>query len=202
MIVLQHPEALRRIGPESYYTNLMQHLLAGADFIPRTSVRDEVAWVLGLDIFRGRILSHVIPTPLPGDFGRRYGFSDDLDDYLTAHQGSAIDPGRQPLRGSTEYRLAAGMESASRVFRQAVPAGVKLLVGITPVPETLAGPRYPETRDRLLAQWGTWLKADAVLKELPPSLPDDDFAKSTHLNDEGVRIYTETLARVLAPYLR
>jgi hypothetical protein len=201
VVVLQHPEALRRIGPESYHTNLLRHLLARADFLPRTSLRDHITGAFGLHIFRGRILSRIVPTALPGSFGRRYGFSDDLDDYLSHHRGSAVDPDTQPLRGSTEYRLAPSMEFASRSFREAVPAGVKLLVGMTPVPEALAGARYPETRDRLLSQWGQWLGADVFLKELPPTLPDENFAKSTHLNELGVRSYTEMVARALAPHL-
>jgi hypothetical protein len=42
------------------------------------------------------------------------------------------------------------------------------------------------------------LIADQPLHELPATLPDAFFASSTHLNERGVKLYTERLATALA----
>ncbi len=202
VVLLQHPEALRRPAPQEYHTNLLQHLLDGRDFGPRHTVQGALMSLLGLEIFQSRLLARVLPAPLPGAFRQTYGFSADLDRHLTEHRGSLRDPDVQPLRGSAEYRLAPALERASRDFRAAMPSGVKLLVGITPVPEEFAGRSYSLTRDAMLSKWGQWLEADITLTNLPPMLKDDRFVKTTHLNEAGVREFTETLARALAPHLR
>lgn len=202
VVLLQHPEALRRPAPQAYHTNLLQHLLDGRDFGPRSTVHGALMSFLGLEIFQNRLLARVLPTPLPGAFRQAYGFSADLDRHLTAHRGSLRDPDVQPLRGSAEYRLAPALERASRDFRVAMPPGVKLLVGITPVPGEFAGRSYPLTRDAMLSTWGQWLAADATLTNLPAVLKEDRFVKTTHLNEAGVRKFTEALARALVPQVQ
>lgn len=202
VVLLQHPEALRRPAPQTYHTNLLRHLLDGRDFGPRQTAHGRLLSWLGLEIYQNRLLARLLPTPLPGAFRQTYGFSADLERHLTAHRGSLRDPDVQPIRGSAEYRLASALERASRDFRTAMPPGVKLLVGITPVPRKFAGRSYPLTRDAMLSSWGQWLQADATLTNLPVVLDDARFVKTTHLNDAGVREFTEALARALALNLR
>ena len=202
MVILQHPEALRRPAPQEYHVNLLRHLLDGTDFGPRETFHGKVMQVLGLEAWQNRVLARALPAPLPGAFRQRYGFATDLDRQLTAKRGSLLDPDVQPLRGSAEYRLAPTLERVSRDFRAAVPEGTKLFAGITPVPANFAGRSYPAKRDEMLATWGQWLRADATLTNLPPTLPDDRFVKTTHLNEAGVREFTEALAGALAPNLR
>lgn len=202
VVLLQHPEALRRPAPQAYHTNLLRHLIAGRDFGPRQTFHGELMQWLGLEIFQDRLLARMLPTPLPGAFGRTYGFSADLDRHLTTHRGSMHDPDAQPIRGSAEYRLAPTLERACREFRAAVPPGVKLFVGLTPVPADFAGSAYPATHDALLSVWAGWLRADAVLTNLPPTLPDARFVKTTHLSESGVREFAEAVARALAAQLR
>jgi hypothetical protein len=83
-----------------------------------------------------------------------------------------------------------------------MPPGVTLLVGITPVPATVAGPNYPELRASMLREWAGWLRADTVLDALPAVLPENNFARPTHLNELAVPRYTREVAAALRPHLR
>ncbi len=202
VVLLLHPEALRRIAPEAYHVELLQALLSGRERVPLPGARESLASLLGLDLFRGRLLCRFLPTPLPGAYGRYYGFSADLEHSLTERQGTAVDPDSQPFQGNAEYRLAQPFQAASKAFRSALPQGVRLLVGITPAPEGFVSPTHREVCGQMLAQWSQWLQADAALTELPFTLPDHLFARTTHLNEAGARLYTEILARSLEPHLR
>jgi hypothetical protein len=192
VVLLLHPEALRRPAPETYHTKVLQSFLAGKD---QVSKRDVWYW-LGLEVFRGRVFSRALPSPLPGAYGRYYGFTSDLEDYLVRNRGSAVDPDARVFQGSAEYRLAPQLEGGSRAFKVAVPPGAKLLVGITPVPVSFAGRGHAREHAQMLAQWSQWLQAEAV--QLPATLPDELFAKTTHLNPTGAATYT----RLLVPILR
>ena len=193
VVLVLHPEALRRPAAEQYHTAVFENFVAGQDHITK---RNFSYW-LGLESFRGRILSRALPTPLPGAYGRRYGFSSDLEESLQRNRGSAIDPDPKPFQGNPEYRLAPQLEAPSRAFKAALPAGVKLFVAITPVPASFAPPNYPQRHRQMLEQWSQWLAADAALLELPATLPDDRFAKTTHLNETGAAEFTALLARSL-----
>ena len=113
-------------------------------------------------------------------------------------QGSLPELDSAPLVGSAEYRLAASLENGARQFKAALPPGVKLFVGLTPVPEQLAGRDFASTHAEILRLWGAWLGADALLTNLPATLPNDQFARSTHLKPQAVPDYTTALANSLA----
>jgi hypothetical protein len=53
----------------------------------------------------------------------------------------------------------------------------------------------------ILVKLGQWMRADGLLTELPPVLPDSCFASTTHLNEKGSLLYTEMLANCLQPHL-
>jgi hypothetical protein len=194
VVLLMHPESLRRLSAEPYYLAVLTNYWAGSDHCRTELLSGRASCLLGVDTFTGRVLSRIAPTPLSRAYAYRYGFTRDLENFLTREHGSAIDPDSKPFEGNAEYRLAAGLERASKNFRTAVPPGAKLLVGITPVPERFAGSRYPQLHADLLRQWSQWLQADAVLTNLPSTLPDDSFARSTHLKETFVPRYTEQLA--------
>ena len=197
VVVLLHPEALRRVAPEAAYFRLLHGLLDGQEVSLETGLQARLRRGLGLEALRGRILCRLLPTPLPGAYGRHYGFTTDLERYLDAHHGSALDPESRPLTGSAEYRLAPQQEAPSRNFRAALPEGVSLLAGIAPVPAGFAEGRYAATRDRMLKQWSEWLEAHAPLSALPATLPDAHFASVAHLNADGVPHFTAALAEAL-----
>src|SRR5687767_5189881 len=85
VVLLLHPDALRRHSAEAYHVAVLENFLAGKDHITK---RNASYW-LGLEFFRGRVLSRVLPVPLPTAYGRRYGFSSDLEAHLTRERGSA-----------------------------------------------------------------------------------------------------------------
>jgi hypothetical protein len=196
VVLLMHPEALRRVGPEEFYANVLTSFLAGTDSRPATA-KGQVSWLLGADILKGRLLSRALPLPLGGAYGHIYGFNRNLEATLTTQRGSIVDPESKSFSGLAEYRLGPTLERASKAFRAAVPPDARLLVGITPAPESLAGPRYPAQQTEMLRQWSQWLKADAALEQLPATLPDGSFFRTTHLKESAVADYTDRLAAAL-----
>ena len=200
-VVLMNPEALRLPHVDEWQNVAFRRFLDGADFRLRRGITDWITGALGVHIFQGRLLARGLPRPLPGSFGREYGFSDDLERYLKQNRGSALDPESKPVSGRAEYRLASYLKSASAVVRDAVPPGAKLFVGITPIPQQFAGPAYPARQAEMLRQWSGWLNADGALTNLPAVLPDDLFAQKTHLNEAGQRAYSEQLAEILKSLL-
>ena len=194
VVLLLHPEALRRPAPEQYHTAVFNHFVAGKDHVTKRNL----AYWLGLEAFRTRVLTRALPTPLPGAYGRRYGFSADLRAYLTRQRGSAVDPDPKAFQGNPEYRLAPQLEIQSRAFKTAVPAGVRLFVAMTPVPAGFAPPNYARQHRQMLEQWSQWLGADAALLDLPVTMPDNLFTKTTHLNEAGATEFTTLLARSLS----
>ena len=197
VVLLLHPEGLRRPAPEPYHTKFLQSFLASEDHI----VRQNVSHWVGLEIFRGRLLSRALPAPLGGAYGRYYGFSSDLEKYLTQNKGSAVDPDPRSFQGNAEYRLAPQLEARSRAFKAAIPPGVRLFVAITPAPAGFVDRNYPEIHRQMLLQWGAWLDSN-ILEELPAVLPDELFAKTTHLNNRGAQRYTRELARALESHVK
>jgi hypothetical protein len=197
VVLLLHPEALRRPAPEPYHTDVFEHFVAGQDHVTK---RNPAHW-LGLEFLRTRVLSRALPTPLGGAYGQRYGFSSDLQLYLTRQRGSAVDPDPKGFQGNPEYRLAPQLKSQSGAFKTVVPPGVKLFVAITPVPAGFAPPNYARQHRQMLEQWSQWLGADAALVDVPPTLPDDLFAKTTHLNEAGAAEFTTLLGRSLSAVL-
>jgi hypothetical protein len=201
VVLLMHPEALRRTTPEPSYENLLRSYLQREDSPAGAKSYERTAHLLGLETFRTRIWSRM-PIPLPGAFGQEYGFTHDLERALTRNSGSAADPDQRPFEGDADYRLAPQLEKASQLFRQRVPAGLQLLVGITPAPEGFVRPAYrSKVYPRMLSQWSTWLRADAALTNLPPTMPDGCFAKVTHLNRQGIAQYTKVIAESLQSQL-
>ena len=202
VVLLMHPEALRRGGSEPYSLAVLTHYLAGEDHHRSGTFAGTFNALSGVDAFQGRLLSRALPTPFTNSFGRFYGFNTGLERFMSEHNGSAIDPGSHPAKGNAEYRLSMTLENLSRDFRAAVPPGTKLLVGITPVPVKFAGGNYPALRDQMLRDWSAWLQADAALGELPATLPDEQLTGATHLKPAAIPAYTEALAAAVRAHVQ
>jgi hypothetical protein len=202
VVLLMHPEALRRVGSEPYQLAILTNVLAGKDHFRSETLEGRIDCWSGAELFKGRLLSRAVPSPLSGSFGRFYGFSPDLERFMSARDGSAIDPGAEPAVGNAGYRLSSNLEKLSHVFRAAVPRGTTVLVGITPVPAKFAGSKYPALRDGMLRQWGGWLEADGLMVALPAVLPDELFTGVTHLKPAAVPGFTAIVADAARPHLR
>lgn len=202
IVLLMNPEALRRAGSEPYPLAVLTHFLAGEDHHRQGTVAGRFNALAGVDAFQGRLLSRVLPTPFTNSFGRFYGFTTGLERFMSARDGGAIDPGTNSATGNAEYRLSSTLETLSREFRAAVPPGTKLLAGITPVPAKFAGTNYPVLRDQMLRDWSAWLQADAVLRELPATLPDEQMTGATHLKPAAIPAYTEALAAAVRLHVK
>jgi hypothetical protein len=161
---------------------------------------------LGIHVLRQNLLSHLLTAPLRGQGAGTefFGFSSQVDAYMTSHHGSLVNFGTvsrcrrlQPMN----LAPAAELEAESHSFRAKVPSGAKLLIGLTPVAQSYCSPEQERNRAALLSQWDQWIKADIVLTNLPSTLPDVLFADEGHLNASGQKRFTSLLARVLAPVL-
>jgi hypothetical protein len=201
VVLLMHPEALRRVGSESHQLAVLNHYIAGRDHSSKATVASAFTAWTGVDIVSGRLLARWIPMALRGDYGAYYGFTHDLERFMTSNLGSAIDPGREAFKGSSEYRLSPTLEKSSRAFRAVVSPQTRLVVGITPVPAGFVRGGFPEERNRLLSQWTEWLGTTNGMSELPATLPDDQFARVTHLKPEAVAGYTASLGENLRKHL-
>lgn len=204
VVLLMHPNALRRGEPAAYHTDILNQYFEQKDLYFRRGLVGKMNHWLGLNIFRGRIQSRIQPVPLPGSYGERFGFNHNLWDFMDQNNGSAVDPNDfdpATARGSAEYHLSSSLEEASKQFAENLPDRVKLVVGITPIPLSFARNEHADTHRKMLSTWGEWLEADVLLEDLPPVMNDDLFATVTHLNEQGQSEYTRMLAQHMAKKL-
>ncbi|HOW66360.1 MAG TPA: hypothetical protein P5186_24855 [Candidatus Paceibacterota bacterium] len=203
VILLMHPEALRREEPSAFHQRFLEGLLTSQPLPKPEGFRGRWERMMGLDVFRDRILARILPFPLPSQYGPRYGFTVDLCRRLWEGQGSLADPNlydRDSASGNAEYRLAKVLERASAGFRAQAPAQVRWVIGLTPSPASFVQPDHPARHRALLTTWAQWLKADVTLTNLPAILPDVLFASTTHLNATGRDLFTRLLARELGAH--
>ena len=196
VVLLMHPQALRLGSRQTYFSDLLRAWESGNDLCPPGG--SPLLCAAGISGFQSRVLTRLLPAPLPGAYGVEYGFSWNLWARLTRQNGSIHDPGRftsAPV--NTEYTFSENIEIFSRGFKESCPPTAKLVIGITPLPVSLAPPRYSETFTRNLNQWAQWTGADYSLGGLAGSLPDEAFASSAHLNSKNVASYTKALAEEL-----
>jgi hypothetical protein len=161
----------------------------------------------GLRCLRENLLGHVLAVPLRqrGQGTAYFGFSSEVDAYMTAHHGSLLDFSafvrpKSPFRANGTFAL--DLEAQTRGFRARIPQGTKLFVGFTPVAHSFCGAEAHNDRLESLHRWNQWLQADTVLTNLPACLPDVLFASKGHLNPAGQQRFTQMVATNLAPLLR
>src|SRR5262245_2092460 len=89
VVLLMHPAALRRAGSEPYPAAVFNHFLAGTDHHRLETFAGHFNAFSGVDAFQSRLLSRALPTPFTNVFGRFYGFSADLERFMSARDGGA-----------------------------------------------------------------------------------------------------------------
>lgn len=178
--------------------------LAGNTGLPQAPPNTE-NWV-GVRVLRENLLSHVLATPLPnpGEARASFGFSSEVDWFMTAGCGSMLDFGSftaPKRRMKLNWGINPGLETACREFRAKMPQRVKLIIGLTPAPKSQVTAELLQQRQEMLKQWAASIEPDSVLTNLPATLPDVFFANLGHLNAAGQKQYTKLLARALSSEL-
>ena len=160
------------------------------------SIRRDVLTVTGILPAFEAGPGQFVPAGLPGRYGTFYGFAGTLRKYLQEHRGSAIDP--TPISPSKfsrqEYGLSAAFRSEAEKFRGLIPADCKLFVGLSPIPRSAAPENHEEWHQATLAELGTLMRADGVLRT-PAILPAQVFATATHLRLDYTDNFSEKLER-------
>ena len=155
-------------------------------------------------LLKRHVLDYMLPSVLPGAYGHFYGFNTSLQSYMREHNGSAIDPRQfqqRTTRDPQQFALSPQLEGPSLAFKNFLPHGVDLALGIAPVPQSETSATYGKNYQEMLSQWSALIKPDVVLSNLPPTLADPFFASQTHLNQRGAKRYTKLLASSLKPHL-
>ena len=202
VVLLVTPPKLSGQTGDNTATRMWQQAVSAKYDYPPTA--DAGRDLLGGQIFRHHILAHVLDSPLHGTGAEFFGFSSEIDKYLTEHHGSLISFGTVATpRGAArpDWKLAPELEPESRAFRAKLPPNVKLFIGLTPGPEGTCPPNNSTSRATMLEGWNKWVQADALLTNLPSSLPDVFFSGGGHLNALGQKRFTAALASSLAPLL-
>jgi hypothetical protein len=120
---------------------------------------------------------------------------------MTAHDGSVTDVGElQPNRAQPTFEFTVGpdFEAACRDFRANLPKGVKLAVGLTPSADIRSGSAIEEQYRKCWQRLDQLLRPDALLTNLPVTLPVTCFSQTAHLNASGQQLVTKALAKELA----
>ena len=197
VVLLVHPEWLRRFGAESYHSGVIRAFYAREDFCFSDDFQSRLSCAAGIEALRSRVISRLLPMPLSGAARTYYGFNADLWRFLDDHAGSAVDPGvfdADAPHGNADYRISENLRRDAPLLRSVLPAGVRLIIGLTPTPSIIADDRFHERWNSLMSELGGILSADYMLVDLPPSLASIRFASKTHLAEAARGEYTKRLA--------
>ena len=200
VVLLVNPEFLSRPAGDPEVLEAFGAIQSGEPVATEgASWTDRAARGLALDRVRDSLESRLRPFPLRGAYGTRYGFHTVALAELEA-EGGLVDPGEGLPKSlpTVTWNLSPRLETAFRKARSALPAGTRILVGITPIPESLAGPDAGHRRDRVLETLRDWIGGDTrTLRDLPVHLPADAFAQKAHLKEEHRDHYTDLLAQAI-----
>ncbi len=157
--------------------------------------------LLALDVARDRFAGHLVPFTLHGHASLFYANPLHLRRHVRAHGGSTIETGSyNPVSVVTvpEFRVTDQVQAEARLLRAQIPADVRLVAGITPLPDSHLPASFRSRRDELLRELNGSLEADHLLTNLPVRLPNGFFASPLHLNPRGAEHFTRLLAAELA----
>lgn len=146
-------------------------------------------------------LGGVVDYPLPGSFGRHYGWPEDLRRAIREDHGGLVDPNRRwnDRRKTTAqiYSVSLSVESRLKRLGESLQrVGVrKALCGFTPIPDVRNLEESLRSRELASRRYSAALGIEFL--NTPESMPERSFATSTHLSPQGRQAYTECLADLL-----
>jgi hypothetical protein len=201
VVLLVHPDFLMRPAADPRMLGDFQSMRQRVR--PAREPEEPSEWVasiLALDLFRESIESTARSFPLSGDFGRRYGFTEQISAAIDQDLG-LVDPRRYRFvkKEARPFEVSPRLESQFRALRGQLPPNVGLEVGITPVPESEGEADFGTRHSRALETLSDWIGGEVrILTDLPALLPDSEFATRTHLSQEGRLRFTGLLAKDLS----
>lgn len=200
VLLLVHPEFLARPAGDPAMVSKFRCIREGTTTVdPEADWGERAEHGLGLTHVRNRLESRGHAFPMKGAYGIRYGFSDQVVSALD-RDGGLVDPNRyRPKpRSRVSMNVSPRLEVPFRAWRKALPESTRILVGITPVPESEAGPELGTLRDQALQTLVEWIGGNTQgLSSLPTHLPDPNFSSSTHLTENARDPFTRQLAQAI-----
>jgi hypothetical protein len=172
VVLLLHPGSLLRGSSLPDLDRFLRASLAGDARSLRSAPRHPAEGLLAGVVIREQIVQPWIPGLLRGDFATAYGTPWEVRRLVHRQRGTLLDPTRfdaAAFQGRYEFRLHPRLEPASRDFRSAIPPGVRLWVGLTPLPESLALSDHAARIETVLGTWAAWLRPNRVLNS--PTAP-------------------------------
>lgn len=200
LLLSPHKLATPAPGPDPFWQQL-RRTYRSPDHQTALPAHGKDGLGLGLRWLREHLAARVLPEAFRGRGAELFGFTRDLDAYLTAHGGSYIDPGTfNPARGTNlcEWLIDPSFASECREFRRRQAPGTRLAIGLTPIPEARAPENAHQLQQQCLRRWGQLIAADLVLTNLPATLPNASFGASAHLNAIGQQAFTEAVAHEMS----
>lgn len=205
VVLVVHPDWLRRFESEPYHANVLDAFYSGREKCFGGDSFSKFTCLAGIETFRARVLAKVVPAPLDGAARDYYGFTADLWNVLERSGGSAVDPGRfdpDAPQGNAEFRISTTLARDGRSLKDVLPDGVRLAVALSPTPGRIVGNGFRPRWESLLSDLAEVTDADVVLGDLPESMSDDRFASRTHIAEHAINDYTERVADALRSRLR
>lgn len=195
VVVLMHPSTLTLNERDFKKNNFEKPFLDKTiPLLSARGIRDNI-------FYNG--IKKILIFPLPGSYGRYYGFENKLRKSLLLHNGSLVDPNVFQPGDSTncyKYLLSDAMKKRMPALRKELkrPKTGAVYWGITPMPKSHGCEETSKQVEAIAASVEALMGQPAgnTLK-LPDFLNDDLFANGTHLNEEGRNVYTKTLAKAL-----
>lgn len=148
---------------------------------------------------KARLISRLLPFLAHEKIGVYYGRILSAEKHLNEFNGSLVSQGS--YNRSDQETITWDMDAAARdegaAIRELIPRDVELLFGIMPMPETSVSTSPSAGRENLIQAFNETLQADGVLNRIPATLPDGFFADHVHLNEQGQKWFTDSLAQSL-----
>ncbi|GEM_PF-1387592 len=197
MIVTMQKLQVWRTG-ESGFGRLWQQLTADAE---PPATHDDVHRWLAIPLARETMFNRQLPFVAYGRAERFYGDSCRLKRQFDDYDGTMFTPGwfdRPNNASDYSWSFIDPVRMEAELPHPTFARDIVFVLGLAPVPESVAGTGFGATRNTLLAELGAIMQPDVLLTNLPATMPDGLFATLNHLNPRGAERFTRLLADELS----
>ena len=161
------------------------------------SVREEPLARAREAMFSG-VLARVVELPLPGAYGRSFGWPDDMARAIDGGHGGLIDPSSMAACATPPRAISEAVRERLPELRVAIKrlAPGRAYIVVTPSPSECAGASFDDAHAAMLRELGQELEIEPL--HTRPTLPAALFSTRAHLSAQGRASFTEELAVTLA----